>query len=141
MSALIFHFAVILPFIEADHVILATAQASAQSAQLISPCPASVAEACNAHRTSAESPHIPEIVATAERIRPRSALDMSHVPASVASPFFHHARFPLDILHVQEILKPAPSHHAFGASIHVYGGVYPCGTELLLLTHTTCPSQ
>lgn len=102
-----------------DHVSVATAHANAQREAVRSHCPARVALACNAHATSEESPPIPESVATADRISPRLASDIVPLHDSVASPFFHHARFPFDTAHAPKMLKPEPSHHAFGARIQV----------------------
>lgn len=108
-----------LQVIEPLHDSVATAHAKAHKDAVKSHSHANVALACRVPTISADSHPIPERVATAERISQRFASDIVPLQESVASAFFHHARFPLEIDHAHKILKPAPSHHAFGASIQV----------------------
>ena len=74
---------------------VATAHAKAPREAVKSPLPARVALACSAPDTSADSPQIPESVATAERISQRFALLIVPLPSIVASIFLPRAPEPV----------------------------------------------
>ena len=95
---------------------VATAQARAPSEPDISHCHASVALACNAPSTSAESHPIPESVATAERISPRFALLIVPLHSIIDSIFLPSAQEPMKAQsHRTHTLLP--SHPVFGGSL------------------------
>ena len=115
---------------------VATAPAKAPSEAVISHCPASVADACNAPSTSADNHPIPDNVATAERISPRFASVISQSHSIVASIFTHNAPDHTNTPdHCTHTLLPRPP--VFGGSFQEYGAEYPLGTQHLSATHTT----
>jgi hypothetical protein len=96
---------------------VATAHARAPSEPVISQEPARVAEAFKAPTTSAESPQIPERVATAERISPIFASLIVPLHSIVASIFTHKAQDPAKAPshRIPTLLQSPPD---FGGSIH-----------------------
>lgn len=114
ISALKLHIAVTSPDIVALHESVATAHANAHNAHVISQLHARVAEALRAPTISAESPPIPDSVATAERIRPRFASLIVPLHSIVDSMFIPSAQDPVTV--------PVPISHTFDPIPHAFGG-------------------